>query len=254
MRKLVACAAILTATSVLAQTPSKLDVEGRQGGYNWVVETAADGSRRGGWVPISIPLEQVDRGALKPLPPIDDATRAGQTSPLGQASSGVTTAGAAPREDLKPSESRRRGGSQALEVQIVDRHTSETNYSYVVPGHITSQSHSTANCFGLGGSVNCSGSSTTHATATSPRPTSYDVRGATFSLRLPDGRIAIVNCHSKYALRGDHINRRSCRMPWVNRIQVEFDGDDAKLIWPVSLDGSKTASETYKIVAILDGQ
>jgi hypothetical protein len=83
---------------------------------------------------------------------------------------------------------------------------------------------------------------------------SYDVRGATFSLRLPDDRIAIVNCDSKYALRGDHINRRNCRMPLVDRIQAEFDGDNAKLIWPVSLDGSKTASETYKIVAVIDGQ
>jgi hypothetical protein len=83
---------------------------------------------------------------------------------------------------------------------------------------------------------------------------SYDVRGATFSLRLPDDRIAIVNCDSKYALRGDHINRRNCRMPLVDRIQAEFDGDNAKLIWSVSLDGSKTASETYKIVAVIDGR
>ena len=91
-------------------------------------------------------------------------------------------------------------------------------------------------------------------TADPPTPISYGVRGATFSLSLPDGRVAIVNCDSKYALKGDHVNRRSCRMPLVNRIQVEFDGDNAKLMWPVSLDGSKTASETYKVVAVLDGE
>ncbi len=33
--------------------------------------------------------------------------------------------------------------------------------------------------------------------------------------------------------------------------QAEFDGDKAKLIWPVSLDGKKTDSETYKVLGIL---
>jgi hypothetical protein len=168
MRTLVACAAILTATWVLAQVPSKIEIEGRQGGYNWVVETAADGSRRGGWVPISIPLENVDRGLLKSLPPVDDRARTAQTSSGLQLPSGVQTSGSASREDQRPSQNKKRGGAQVLEVQIVDRHASETNYSYVVPGHLTSQTNSSANCFGLGNSVNCSGSSTTHATATSP--------------------------------------------------------------------------------------
>jgi hypothetical protein len=40
-------------------------------------------------------------------------------------------------------------------------------------------------------------------------------------------------------------------MPLVNDIQVEFDGDSAKLRWPVSIDGKETESETYKILAIL---
>jgi hypothetical protein len=40
-------------------------------------------------------------------------------------------------------------------------------------------------------------------------------------------------------------------MPLVNEIQAEFDGDKAKLQWPVSIDGKKTESETYKILAIL---
>ena len=129
MRTLVACAAVLTATSVVAQIPSKMEVEGRQGGYNWVVETAADGSRRGAWVPISIPLENVDRGLLKSLPPVDDRTKAAKMSSLGQDSGGAPTTAAA-SQDRKPSQSKKRGGPQALEVEIVDRHTSETNYSY----------------------------------------------------------------------------------------------------------------------------
>jgi hypothetical protein len=41
-------------------------------------------------------------------------------------------------------------------------------------------------------------------------------------------------------------------MPLVNNIQAEFRGDKAKLEWPVSLDGKKTQSETYKVLAVLD--
>lgn len=82
----------------------------------------------------------------------------------------------------------------------------------------------------------------------------FKVRGATFTLQLPDGRGAVVNCESKFAehMAGRAGNRRSCRMPLVDNIQAEFNGDNAKLIWPVSLDGKKLQSETYKILAILD--
>ena len=83
---------------------------------------------------------------------------------------------------------------------------------------------------------------------------SFKVHGATFTLQLPDGRLAVVNCESKFAehMAGRVGNRRSCRMPLVDSIQVDFNGDNAKLIWPVSLDGKKMQSETYKILGILD--
>ena len=83
---------------------------------------------------------------------------------------------------------------------------------------------------------------------------SFEVQGATFSLQLPDGRTAIVNCDSKFAehFAGHAGNRRSCRTPLVDEIQVEFSGDKAKLKWPVSLDGKKIESETYKILGVLD--
>jgi hypothetical protein len=38
----------------------------------------------------------------------------------------------------------------------------------------------------------------------------------------------------------------------VDDVQAEFHGDNAKLVWVVSLDGKKTQSETYKVLAILD--
>lgn len=40
-------------------------------------------------------------------------------------------------------------------------------------------------------------------------------------------------------------------MKIADEIQADFHGDNAKLEWVVSLDGKKTQSETYKILAIL---
>jgi hypothetical protein len=82
---------------------------------------------------------------------------------------------------------------------------------------------------------------------------SFEVKGATFSLQLSDGRIAVVNCDSKFAehFAGHAGNHRDCRAPLIDDIQVEFDGDKAKLKWPVSIDGKKIESETYKILGIL---
>ena len=79
--------------------------------------------------------------------------------------------------------------------------------------------------------------------------------GATFALQLPDGRVAIVNCESKFAehFAGPAGNHRSCRKPLVDNIQADFHGDKAKLEWIVSLDGKKKQTETYKVLAILAG-
>lgn len=83
---------------------------------------------------------------------------------------------------------------------------------------------------------------------------SYQVTGATLSLQLPDGRIAVVNCASKLNWTEWSLNQvyRSCRVPLVNRVQAEFDGDKAKIKWSVSIDGKKMETETYKILGVLD--
>jgi hypothetical protein len=114
--------------------------------------------------------------------------------------------------------------AQKLDVKIVDRQDKEDSYDYV----------------GVYNNV---------ATGKT-----FRVHGATFTLLLPDGRLAVVNCESKFAehMAGAAGNRRSCRMPIVDQIQADFHGDKAKLIWPVSLDGKKMESETYKILGILD--
>jgi len=136
--------------------------------------------------------------------------------------------------------------AQKLDVKIVERQDNETEYTYVVAGHSTSTSNAYANCSGTDYSVNCSGSSTTNGTSTPAHEVSYRVRGATFSLLLPDGRIAVVNCESKFKERfaGPAGNHRSCRKPLVDDIQADFHGDNAKLEWVVSLDGKKKQSET----------
>lgn len=156
--------------------------------------------------------------------------------------------------------------AQQLDVHIIGKQDSDTDYSYVVPGHFTSYSSSNgslnANCSGMSvgttSSTDCSGSAssitTTNGTATPAHEVSFHVRGATLTLQLPDGRAAVVNCQSKFQERfaGPRGNHRDCRVPLVDAIQADFHGDKAKLEWNVSLDGKKKESETYKIVAILD--
>ena len=78
-----------------------------------------------------------------------------------------------------------------------------------------------------------------------------NLSGATLTLQLPDGDSAVVNCTSKFQERfAGPGNVRSCRVPLVDEFEADFHGDKARLFWPVSLDCKKTASETYKIIAV----
>ena len=103
---------------------------------------------------------------------------------------------------------------QNMKVKVIDHQDSEQDYDYV----FASQHYA------VGGSMH--------------------LRGATLTLQLPDGRIAVVNYESKFAehFAGRAGNRRSCRVPLVDEIQAQFKGDNAKLSWSVSLDDSKTHS------------
>ena len=139
-----------------------------------------------------------------------------------------------------------------LAVKIIDRHDNATQYTYFVPGYSNSTSNTSVNCFDGGVSVNCSGTTRTTGSEIPARTGSYQVQRSTFTLRLPDGRIAVVNCNGKYAPKGDYVNKRSCRIPLVDEIQAEFTGNKAKLRWPVSIDGKKMESETYKILGVFD--
>jgi hypothetical protein len=142
--------------------------------------------------------------------------------------------------------------AEGVWVKIVNRQDSSASYTYHIPGHSTSSGNNSATCIGDSTQVNCSGNSRVTTTTMAPRSGSYEVQGATFSLLLPDGRIAVVNCNSKYSPKGDYVNKRSCRMPIVDQVYVEFNGSKAKLRWSVSLDGKKFDSETYKVLGVLD--
>ncbi len=68
-RYLTFCVIALTASTATAQTAQpKLEVLGRQGAYYWVVETAQDGSRTGGWVNAEALDSIVSRGNLNSIP------------------------------------------------------------------------------------------------------------------------------------------------------------------------------------------
>jgi hypothetical protein len=114
--------------------------------------------------------------------------------------------------------------AQKLEVKIVDRQDKEDQYDYATA----------YNNVAVG--------------------KSFKVQGATLTLQLPDGRLAVVNCDSKFAehFAGPAGNRRSCHVPLVDVIQADFHGDNAKLTWSVSIDGKKMQSETYKILGVFD--
>jgi len=94
--------------------------------------------------------------------------------------------------------------------------------------------------------VNCNGQPQRPVQARLPSKCQYHVRGTTFSSQLPDARVAVVNCESKFAehLAGPAGNHRNCRVPLVYNIKAEFNGDKAKLVWVVSLDGRCSRKHT----------
>jgi hypothetical protein len=135
-------------------------------------------------------------------------------------------------------------------VKIIAQRNSETGYSYAVPGSVNSTTNTTAACSNYPAGASCSGASTTTGIVTPARTGVFQATGATLTLQLPDGRIAVVNCNSKYQVISGPAHRRSCRVPATDTIQAEFHADKAKLKWTVSLDGKKLESETYKVLAV----
>ncbi len=136
------------------------------------------------------------------------------------------------------------GKTLRLSVQIVNREDSTSRYGYAVPGY--TNSNCTVYAYGNAASSQCSVSGMPVLSA------SFQVQGATLSLLLPDSRIVVVNCDAKANWTDWHQGiYRSCHVPPLDMVEAEFNGDKAKLIWSVSLDGDKKESETYKIIGVL---
>lgn len=141
---------------------------------------------------------------------------------------------------------------QKFDVKIIGRQRSASMYGFIVPGYYQTNTHANANCVAYPNSVACNGSATSTTTGHSAVAGSYQVRGATLALQLSDGRVAVVNCDSKTNWTEWSQNaRRSCRIPMLDDINVEFSGDKAMLKWVVSIDGKKHEQETYKVVAVI---
>ena len=135
-------------------------------------------------------------------------------------------------------------------VKIIAQRNSETGYSYAVPGAVNSTTNTSAACSSYPAGANCSGASTTTGIVMPARTGVFQATGATLTLQLPDGRVAVVNCNSKYQVISGPAHRRSCRVPATDIVHAEFSGDKAKLKWVVSLDGKKLDSETYKVLGV----
>ena len=146
------------------------------------------------------------------------------------------------------------GAGELLNVTVIDRQDNSSSYTYSVPGYSNSHTTADANCAAYGNMANCRGSSSTSTFSNPGFVGSYEVQGATLTLRLPDQRLVVVNCSSKvnWTEWSNPGMFRSCRTPLVSKIQAEFSGDSAKLRWPVSIDGKKLQRETYKILGIID--
>ena len=139
--------------------------------------------------------------------------------------------------------------AQKLEATVLYRQNSNTDYTPLIPGYSNPAS---PDCAAELGNADCYNPTGAKAIGSTSSQVFYNVVGTTLSLRLPSGRVAVVNCLNKYSSRGTYIVRRNCGMPLVERVEAEFKGSTAKLEWPVGPDGKKTESEKYKIVAVLD--
>lgn len=136
--------------------------------------------------------------------------------------------------------------AEKISVKVIDIQNRKTRYVYVLPMYSNVTSNGRVSCSSNASVVSCS------------------VWGATFALQLPSGRVAVINCEGKITNRLDAMGRilynsgtvtptfRSCRVPMVDTLLAEFSGGKAKLWWPVSIDGKKLQSETYKILAVLE--
>lgn len=141
--------------------------------------------------------------------------------------------------------------AEKISVIILDQQNRDGSYRYVVPGYSITTSNAAGAIKGVRNSASNSEAGSGNKRNALGATESYLVTGATLTLKLPDSRVVVVNCSPKINLVPIP-GSRSCLIPPINKIQVVFNGDKAKLEWPVSIDGKRIQKETYKILAIFD--
>jgi hypothetical protein len=141
--------------------------------------------------------------------------------------------------------------AQKVEATVLYRQASDNSYTAVIPGPDGTPPAGTVDCAAEIANPACVGALSSVRSGSGPAEPRLNVSGTTLSLLLPDGRVAVVNCATKYSFKRDYISRRMCAMPLVEHVEANFNGQSAKLKWPVGQDGRKTESENYKLVALL---
>ncbi len=140
-----------------------------------------------------------------------------------------------------------RAQAQKVDASVLNRQVSDSDYAAVIPGYTKP-----IECTETTPEVDCAVVETPAGDGgVAGQAAAYNVTGTTLSLLLPDGRVALVNCVSRYSTKGNYLNRRTCGMPLVPSLQVEFKGQQARLEWLIGSDKKKTESETYRVVAML---
>jgi hypothetical protein len=142
--------------------------------------------------------------------------------------------------------------AQKVEATVLYRQASDNSYTAVIPGPDGSAPEGVVDCAADIANPACLGATPLARSGSGPAQPSLNVSGTTLSLLLPDGRVAVVNCATRYSFKRDYINRRMCAMPLVEHVEANFNGQSARLKWPVGQDGRKTESENYKLVALLN--
>jgi len=140
----------------------------------------------------------------------------------------------------------RSASAEKIQASVLYRQNSDVTYRAFVPGYSAANAEITGACRLDPDPANCPG---TGQIGTANGDVNYVLVGATLSLGLPDGRIAVVNCVNSFSAKGNY--KRYCGMPMVERVEAEFYGQNARLTWRVGSDGQKSASETYRVVALL---
>ncbi|MBS1802862.1 MAG: hypothetical protein JST28_05815 [Acidobacteria bacterium] len=138
--------------------------------------------------------------------------------------------------------------AQKVSVNVLYRQDSDIVYHAVIPGYSGPNADVTGACTLDPDPANCPDPKQNEDQKAVP---TYLLSGTTLSLGLPDGRIALVNCVSRHSANGNYINRHSCGMPLTERADAEFVGQSAKLSWTLAVNGNRTESETYRVVAVL---